>query len=451
MDESGDQNTKIDGDNNSVTNVKQSASENQVILPKEIYRENLENAVRVKELEMQATHGKEREIFQAQIDKLNNDLANLPQAFEKAQTQIADLKAKLEREGNEIGAEKLAVAITALEQGDFSKADELFAEIEAREELAVERSARSAFARGEIAEQEVRWQDAAEHYARAAQLAPYFETLIKAQNFALDTGNYNSALSFGLDAEKAAIAEYKENSEQHANSLNNLAGVYTAQGHYEQAEPLYEKALKICYEKLGKKNLLTAISISSLASNYHMQKKYDEAELLYKKALKIRQETPEKDDVAIATSFHNLASLYHEQDKHTEAEDLYKKALNICLETLGENHPYTATSMSNLAGIYQRQKRYTESEPLYKKAIKISQEKLGANHPKTANCLNNLAMLYCAEKKYDEAEPLCRESVKIFEAALGPDHPNIKRVKINYAKLKKAQADLANAKKTKSQ
>ena len=186
----------------------QSTPEPHIVIPKEIYKENLENAVRVKELEMQAALGKEREIFQAQIDKLNNDLANLPQAFEKAQTQIAELKAKLEREGNEIGAKKLAVAITALEQADFSKADELFAEIEAREELAVKRSARAAYARGEIAEQEVRWYDAAEHYARAAQLDPCFLTLISAQRLTVDVGSYDSAVSLGLDAQKAAIKEH---------------------------------------------------------------------------------------------------------------------------------------------------------------------------------------------------------------------------------------------------
>ncbi|HEU5379081.1 MAG TPA: FxSxx-COOH system tetratricopeptide repeat protein, partial [Ktedonobacteraceae bacterium] len=36
-----------------------------------------------------------------------------------------------------------------------------------------------------------------------------------------------------------------------ATSLNNLAGLYRAQGKYEQAEPLYQRALAICEQQLG--------------------------------------------------------------------------------------------------------------------------------------------------------------------------------------------------------
>ena len=36
-----------------------------------------------------------------------------------------------------------------------------------------------------------------------------------------------------------------------ATSLNNLAGLYHAQGKYEQAEPLYQRALAICGTAVG--------------------------------------------------------------------------------------------------------------------------------------------------------------------------------------------------------
>jgi len=35
------------------------------------------------------------------------------------------------------------------------------------------------------------------------------------------------------------------------NRLKNVAGLYQAQGKYEQAEPLYERALVICEQQLG--------------------------------------------------------------------------------------------------------------------------------------------------------------------------------------------------------
>lgn len=36
-----------------------------------------------------------------------------------------------------------------------------------------------------------------------------------------------------------------------ATSLNNLAGLYSSQGRYSQAEPLYQQALEICERCLG--------------------------------------------------------------------------------------------------------------------------------------------------------------------------------------------------------
>ena len=395
MDESGDQNTNIDGNNNTVNNVKQSASENQVILPKEIYRENLENAVRVKELEMQATHGKEREIFQAQIDKLNNDLANLPQAFEKAQTQIAELKAKLEREGNAIGAEKLAVAITALEQGDFSKADDLFAEIEAREELAVKRSARAAFARGEIAEQEVRWHDAAKHFARAAHLDPCFNTLNRAQKSAFSIGNYDSAVSFSLQADEATITECGEDSIEYATILNNRGTLYRAQKLYEKAELFYQQALKINTKELGEEHPQTA------------------------------------------TNLDNLAVLYLEQNRHKEAFPLFNKALKIYEKTLGKNHHDTAICINNFASNYHKQGNYKKAILLHKQALKICKQKPGQVHPQTANCFNNLGGVYNEIKHYKKANSMFRQALEIFETTLGPDHPHTKLVKDNYENNRK--------------
>jgi tetratricopeptide (TPR) repeat protein len=42
-----------------------------------------------------------------------------------------------------------------------------------------------------------------------------------------------------------------ENHHDVAQSLNNLAGLYESQGKYEEAEPLYQRAITIFLEKLG--------------------------------------------------------------------------------------------------------------------------------------------------------------------------------------------------------
>ena len=81
--------------------------------------------------------------------------------------------------------------------------------------------------------------------------------------------------------------------------------------------------------------LIQAQSYNNLAILYYAQGKYNEAETLYKKALKIREEVLGVNHPDTAFSYSNLAKLYHAQGKYEEAETLYQKALKICEDVLG--------------------------------------------------------------------------------------------------------------------
>ncbi len=174
------------------------------ILTKETLDELLEGRIEKRLAEQATTHGDERSKLQSEIDALKKQRRNLDAVLEETKSTNKDLLETLTREGNSIGADKLEAARAALATGDYSAADNLFAEIEARDALAVQSAARAAYARGEIAEAEVRWADAAEHYARAAAYDQTVESLRKAADFAERSGDYPAALRFGeLALEKA--------------------------------------------------------------------------------------------------------------------------------------------------------------------------------------------------------------------------------------------------------
>lgn len=136
------------------------------------------------EAELAAATDEEKDQLHARIGELENQISNPDEALAEARKRIKDLEALLDRSGNQIGADRIAEARAALEKGDYSEADALFEEIEARRQLEVEEAARAAFGRGEIAEAEVRWADAAAHFARAAKLHETFASLFKAREFA---------------------------------------------------------------------------------------------------------------------------------------------------------------------------------------------------------------------------------------------------------------------------
>ena len=61
-----------------------------------------------------------------------------------------------------------------------------------------------------------------------------------------------------------------------AKSLNNLANLYSDQGRYEQAKPLYQQALQIATQKLGEKHPNTL----NILSNFQdlLEKRREEQE-----------------------------------------------------------------------------------------------------------------------------------------------------------------------------
>ena len=100
-------------------------------------------------------------------------------ALKERKTAIRDVDVLLTDASSEVSGERLQEARAALSKGDFSKADEIFAEIEASAQAAVQSAARAAYGRGEIAKEQIRWADAAAHYARAAGLDPTYDALLR--------------------------------------------------------------------------------------------------------------------------------------------------------------------------------------------------------------------------------------------------------------------------------
>jgi Tetratricopeptide repeat/Domain of unknown function (DUF4062) len=70
--------------------------------------------------------------------------------------------------------------------------------------------------------------------------------------------------------------------------LTNLAGVYQAQGKFESAEGSYKEALELRENVLGPDHPEVAQSLNALAELYKVTRRFDEAEPLFLRALKIQ-------------------------------------------------------------------------------------------------------------------------------------------------------------------
>ena len=104
--------------------------------------------------------------------------------------------------------------------------------------------------------------------------------------------------------------------------LNGLANLYTEQGKHAEAEPLYQRALRIWEQALGPDHPQVASPLNGLANLYKEQGKYAEAEPLYQRALRIREQALDTKHPLTREVVRNFAILLRKMGREFEATKL---------------------------------------------------------------------------------------------------------------------------------
>ena len=336
----------------------------------------------------------EREIAELRDEKMRNEVKlNDPErAFREHKQRGTQIEALLQDQATQmaLGENRVHSALEAFSDLNYNEIDALFAE---SEERGIMFAAQSAYGRGLVAEDAIKWHDAYTHFKRAANLHDDLAHL-----------NAYARMTWRLAKGGEAIQVHErlvtlvgntdgKDSSAYATQLNNLASVVNAQGRFEEAEGLFREALAIDRATIGERH-------------------------------------PE-----YATHLNNLASVVREQGRLEEAEGLFREALEIDRATIGEGHPDYAIHLNNLADVVQAQGRFEEAEGLYREALAIDRATIGEGHPDYATRLNNLASVVQAQGRFEEARPLFKQALTVFKATLPADHPNIVGVENNLASL----------------
>jgi tetratricopeptide (TPR) repeat protein len=210
-----------------------------------------------------------------------------------------------------------------------------------------------------------------------------------------------------------------------ARILNQSGSYLGANANYNQAEPLFRRALAISEQNLGPNHPHVATCLGNLAGLLQATNRLVEAERLNRRALAIDEKNLGPSHPRVAIRLNNLAVVLRATNRLAEAESLLRRALAIDEQDLGPIHPNVAFRLLNLAGLLKATNRLSEAEPLYRRALAINEQSLGTNHPRVAVALNDLAMLLCKTNRLSEAEPLFRRALSISEQSLGPNHPDV--------------------------
>ena len=129
-----------------------------------------------------------------------------------------------------------------------------------------------------------------------------------------------------------------------------------------------------------------------LARACYFQGKYEQAELLFQQALRIRTQALGAEHPCVAETLNNLADLYRTQCKFTQAEQYCQQTLTIYRKVWGSKHVEhleVSHALSTLAKLARDQGKYAEAESYFQQAQAIRGQLLGLEHPDVARGLKD--------------------------------------------------------------
>jgi tetratricopeptide (TPR) repeat protein len=217
--------------------------------------------------------------------------------------------------------------------------------------------------------------------------------------------------------------------------MNGLGLYLQARCRFQQAEPLYRRALAIDEASYGPEHPHVARDLNNLAFLLSVVDRLPEAEPLMRRALTIEEASYGPDHPRVAGELSNLAQILKATNRLAEAEPLMRRALAICEASYGPDHPDVARMLNNLARLLEDTARLGEAKPLFRRALAINEASYGPDHPAVALGLNNLAQVLLATNRQSDAEPLFRRALAICEASYGPDHPDVATLLNNLGQL----------------
>jgi tetratricopeptide (TPR) repeat protein len=235
-----------------------------------------------------------------------------------------------------------------------------------------------------------------------------------------------------------------------------------------------ERYWQVQEQALGKFSPDIAITIAKLANLYLANGDFDRAQFLHQRALDIKLKTPGAHQSEIDESRRSLERVKETRERAEKAKlskglpgtnvveevqphtgtaaaplSAAKRAagpnaikeleleITLLKQMVGNEHPAVADSLTKLADLYCRAKSYSKMEPVLFEALRIRESLFGREHTSVATELKNIAQLYLVQERYDLAEPLLDRAIAIRSKNFGTSHAKVLDVQELLAKLMK--------------
>lgn len=226
-------------------------------------------------------------------------------------------------------------------------------------------------------------------------------------------------------------------------NLDLLATFYQASGNDAKASEMRWRAVEALdrYARNDREDHL--LGLEALAESAMSHGAFDDAERIAGEQLRLAETY--FGTAKLAASLHLFATMFESYSEYARAEPLYQRLLATQEKALGASHVDLAATLHGLAVLYRRQEEFGKAVPLLERALSIRRKALGAFHPEVATTLRELGSIYESQNDYAKATPLFEEALAISEKVLEPDDPLLATAALDLGFAYFIEDDLAKA------
>ncbi|MFN8395363.1 MAG: tetratricopeptide repeat protein [Bacteroidia bacterium] len=222
---------------------------------------------------------------------------------------------------------------------------------------------------------------------------------------------------------------------QKAQAQEQWAGLCLMIGRLSDAEHLYDSIMVQISALHGPESPELARILNNLGGVYQAQGRQEKAAGAYDHALHLQSAALGADHPALATTYTNIGVLREEMTDYPAAEEALLRAYAIRAGKLPLHDPLLLTSLDNLVAFYVKRSQFDKAQALLDAAKRERMGKLGGDAPAVADLLDRYATLSMARDQAILAEQYWLEALTIRENALGSQDPAVAANLYNLGKL----------------
>jgi tetratricopeptide (TPR) repeat protein len=193
----------------------------------------------------------------------------------------------------------------------------------------------------------------------------------------------------------------------------------------EDAEKAYKQAVELG-EKLAPGDESMIVALNRLAGVYSTQHRYDDAEALVHRQLSLVEKAFGPTNPALVRPLFNLGGLELQRANYAMAEKHFSRAYEINVKNFGENSLPASEALRKMADVYEAQAVYDKAEPYLLRAVKASEISAGPDNDMTGVAVWSLCNFYDRWGKAEKSQPCWHRATGILEKLEGMNSPMLK-------------------------